>query len=58
MNEELCKALEDFFEVGEFAEMLGITVTDLVEMFPDEVEEALPDLCELIGWPLEEDNDD
>ena len=54
MNEELCKALEDYFEVGEFAEMIGITVTDLIEMFPDEVEDALDDLKEIIGWTEEE----
>jgi hypothetical protein len=57
MNEELCKALEDYFDVGEFAECLSITVTDLVEMFPDEVEDALDDLKEMIGW-VEEDEED
>lgn len=50
MNEELCKALEDYFEVGEFAELLGLKVSDLIEMFPDEVEEALDDLKDIIGW--------
>lgn len=50
MNEELCKALEDYFEVGEFAELLGLKVHDLIEMFPDEVEDALDDLKDIIGW--------
>ena len=58
MNEELCKALEDYFDVGEFAELLGLHVYDLVEMFPDEVDEALDDLKEIIGWPVEKDEDD
>lgn len=57
MNEELCKALEDYFEVGEFAELLGLKVSDLIEMFPDEVEDALDDLKDIIGWIDGEEDD-
>lgn len=57
MNEELCKALEDYFEVGEFGELLGLKVSDLIEMFPDEVDEALDDLKDIIGWVDGEEDD-
>lgn len=57
MNEELCKAIEDYFEVGDFAEFVGLKVYDLIEMFPDEVDDALPDIKELIGWDDGEDDE-
>lgn len=49
MDEELRKALADFFDVGEFAELIDVKVTDLITAFPDEVEEALEDLIDLAG---------
>ena len=49
MDEELRKALADFFDVGEFAELIDVKVTDLITAFPDEVEEALEGLIDLAG---------
>jgi hypothetical protein len=58
MDEELRKAICDYFEVGDFAEYIGVTVDDLIEAFPDEVEDALEDIKELMEWEdVEDDND-
>lgn len=57
MNEMLRRAICDYFEAGDFAECIGVTVDDLIEMFPDEVEDCLDDLKEMIGW-IEEEYDD
>lgn len=57
MNEMLRRAICDYFEPGDFAECLGVTVDDLIEMFPDEVDDALDDLKEMIGW-IEEEYDE
>lgn len=42
------KRITDFFEVGELAEYLGLTPTDLIYAFPLELEKALDDLEELM----------
>lgn len=49
MNEELRKAIADFFDAGDFAEFIGVTTEDLINAFPDEVDEALDDIKELMG---------
>jgi hypothetical protein len=54
MNEELRKAICDYFEAGDFAECIGVSVEDLIYAFPDEVEDCLDDLKEMIGWRDEE----
>lgn len=54
MDEMLRDSMNDFFDVGDFAEYLGISVSDLIAAFPDEVDDALDDLKELMeyGEPL------
>lgn len=49
MSEELCKAIDDYFDVGEFAEFIGVKVADLIKAFPDEVDDALDDIKEMMG---------
>lgn len=49
MDEELSKAMDDFFDTGDFAELLGVTTLDLIKAFPVEVEEACEDLEEMMG---------
>lgn len=58
MDEELRKAICDYFDAGDFAEYIGVTVDDLINAFPDEVEDALDEIKELMEWEdLEEAND-
>lgn len=57
MNEGLRKALCDYFEAGEFAELLGITVDDLITDYPDQLDDALDDLKEIIGWPVDDNEE-
>lgn len=49
MNEELRKAIADYFDPGEFAEFIGVKTDDLITAFPDEVDEALDDIKEMMG---------
>lgn len=58
MNEMLRRAICDYFEAGDFAEYIGVTVDDLITAFPDEVEDALEDLMELMEYENVEENDD
>ena len=58
MDEMLRKAICDYFEAGDFAEYIGVTVDDLITAFPDEVEDALEDLKELMEYENLEDHDD
>lgn len=58
MDEMLRKAICDYFEAGDFAEYIGVTVDDLITAFPDEVEDALDDIKELMEYEDVEDNDD
>lgn len=51
-------AICDYFEAGDFASYIGVTVDDLITAFPDEVEDALEDLKELMEYENVEDNDD
>jgi hypothetical protein len=57
MNEGLRKALCDYFDAGEFADLLGITVDDLITDYPDQLDDALDDLKEIIGWPVDNDEE-
>jgi len=50
MDEMLRRAICDYFEAGDFAEYIGITVDDLITAFPDEVDDALEDIKELMEW--------
>lgn len=50
MDEELLGVLCDAFDPGEFIEFLDVSVRDIVAAFPDEYEEALDDLKEIVGY--------
>lgn len=58
MDEMLRKAICDYFEAGDFAEYIGVTVEELLEAFPDQVSEALEDILELMEFEDVEDSDD
>lgn len=58
MDDMLRRAICDYFEAGDFAEYIGVTVDDLIEAFPDEVDDALEDIKELMEWEDVEDNDE
>ena len=58
MDEMLRRAICDYFEAGDFAEYIGVTVDDLITAFPDEVEDALEEIKELMEWHNLEDTDD
>ena len=58
MDEMLRRAICDYFEAGDFAEYIGVTVEDLINAFPDEVDDALEDLKELMEYESLEDVDD
>lgn len=49
MDAETRKRIEDFFEGFELVEFLQISVSDVIDAFEEEVEEALEDIEELIG---------
>lgn len=52
-DEELRKAIADYFDAGDFAEFIGVTVEELMDSFPTEVEECLDDIKELMGINVE-----
>jgi hypothetical protein len=58
MDEMLRRAICDYFEAGDFAEYIGITVDDMIEAFPDEVEDALEELKELMEYEDLNDQED
>lgn len=58
MDDELRKAISDYFEVGEFAEYIGVSVDDLIEMFPDEFDDAFDDILELMEYERPGDEND
>jgi hypothetical protein len=58
MDEMLRRAICDYFEAGDFAEYIGVTVDDLITAFPDEVEDALEEIKELMEYENAGDNDD
>lgn len=58
MDEMLRRAICDYFEAGDFAEYIGVTVDDLITAFPDEVDDALSEIKELIEWEDVEDDDE
>lgn len=49
LEDTLKYAMDDFFDVGDFAELLGVTTLDLIKAFPDEVEAGREDLEEMMG---------
>lgn len=49
MDAETRKRVEDFFEGFELVEFLQISVSDVIDAFDEQVEEALDEIEELIG---------
>ena len=49
MDTETRKRIEDFFEGFELVEFLQLSVSEVIDMFEDEVEEHLDEIEELIG---------
>ena len=58
MDEELRKAIADYFDPGNLVEFLGLTTDQILEEFNDEVEDALEDIKELMGLRLPHLNPD
>jgi hypothetical protein len=50
MDDMLRRAISDYFEAGDFAEYIGVTVDDMITAFPDEVEDALEEIKELMEY--------
>jgi hypothetical protein len=48
VDPETRKRIEDFFEGYELVEFLQISVSDIIERFEDELEEALDEVEELM----------
>jgi hypothetical protein len=57
MDDMLRRAICDYFEAGDFAEYIGVTVDDLINAFPDEVDDALDEIKELMEYENVGDND-
>lgn len=53
---ELRKAIADYFDAGDFAEFIGVSTMDMINAFPEEVEEVIDDICEIMG--LQAPNED
>lgn len=49
MDEDTINRIADYFDAGELAEYLGISSRDIIDAFPEEVEDALEDIEELMG---------
>lgn len=50
MDEELRKAIDDYFDASDFVEYIGVTTLDLIEAFPDKVEECQDEILELMEF--------
>jgi hypothetical protein len=48
MDEELRKQIDDFFDPSDFAEFIGVSTLDILNAFPDETENCLDDILELM----------
>ena len=57
ITEELRKAIADYFDAGDFAEFIGVTTEDLINAFPEEVDEHIEDILELMGLDAEVEDD-
>ena len=49
MDTETRRRIEDFFEGFELVEFLQLSVSEVIDMFEEEVEEHLDEIEELIG---------
>lgn len=50
INKEIKKRLADYFEPEELVNYLGLTAEDLIDAFEADVEEALDDLEDIMGF--------
>ena len=50
MDDETKNRISDFFSPSEIAEYLGISTRDILDAFPDEVEDALSEIEELMEF--------
>ncbi len=57
MTEELRKAIADYFDPCEFVEFIGVTVAEMIDTFEDKVDEALPDLLEIMEYEESSEED-
>jgi hypothetical protein len=58
-NEELYKLIDDRFEAWELVELLEmLTAEDICRAFPDEVQDMLPEIKELLGLDEIEEEDE
>lgn len=53
MDDELRKAIADYFDAGDFAEFIGVTTEELIEAFPNRVEDCLEEIKEIMGINVE-----
>lgn len=58
LDEMLRAAICDYFEAGDFASYIGVTVDDIITAFPDEVDDALDEIKELMEYEDVGDIDD
>lgn len=49
MDRETRKRIEDFFEATELVDFLQLPVSEIIDHFEAEIEEALDDIEELMG---------
>jgi hypothetical protein len=56
MDTETRKRIEDFFEGFELVEFLRLDVSDVIDAFEEQVDEALEEIEELIGLRREYDD--
>lgn len=57
ITEELRKAIADYFDAGDFAEFIGVSTEEIIEAFPDKVEEVMDEILELMGIDAEVEDD-
>ena len=57
ITDELRKAIADYFDAGDFAEYIGVTVEQIMDAFPEELDEALGEICELLRLDVENEDD-
>lgn len=58
-NEELYKLIDDRFEAWELVELLEtLSAEDICRAFPDEVQEMLPEIKDLLGLDADMGDDD
>lgn len=57
MDKEALERIADFFDPWDLVDLLGLTTKDIVEAFPEAIEEAIEDIEELMGVRNEDGTD-